>query len=545
MTHVATLLALVKADVVERARRTSFLLTLCLALYLGYAVNSGQILISLGGYRGIFNSAWVGGLMALVVTFFLGLIGFFLVKDTITRDEQTGVGQILATTSITRPGYLLAKWLSNLAVLSTLVAILALAALLIQIIHGEETTLRLWPLLAPFLLIAMPMMALVAALAVAFETVRWLKGGFGNLAYFGLFAALLFAGVLPGHAPWMDTVGISLVGSSMKAAAAAAHPDYDGTFTLSMAGANPSDTFVWPGMTWTPTLIAQRLVWLGIAMGIVLLSALWFDRFDPHRRPSRRPREGHAVPSRASSHATAGAHDTGSDASLREARLASSPDAPALTPLASRDRSSAALARLTRLELLLLVKGARWYWIAGMVGLWAACALAPTSSLRQLALTLAVLWPILIWSRMGEREARFGTEPLLRGVPHPLLRLPAASWLAGVAGTAVVISGALLGRRLHGEHLAVVPWALTVLFIPTLALALGTWSRTGKAFEVVYAILWYLGPFNPQGQLAVLDFLGVHPGSSVIVSPLPFAGVVALMLFLTLLVRRIRLSTST
>ncbi len=70
------ILAMVRADLQERTRRTSFLVTVCLIIYLGYAVNTGQIFIKLETYRGIYNSAWVGSLMSLVITFFSGLAGF-------------------------------------------------------------------------------------------------------------------------------------------------------------------------------------------------------------------------------------------------------------------------------------------------------------------------------------------------------------------------------------------------------------------------------------------------------------------------------------
>src|SRR5512138_1032875 len=103
MKSLAILTAMLKADFLERTRRTSFWITLLLVLYLGYAVNSGQVLIKLDEYRGVYNSAWVGSLMAVVITFILGLAGFFLVKNSLERDEQTGVGQILAATPLTRP----------------------------------------------------------------------------------------------------------------------------------------------------------------------------------------------------------------------------------------------------------------------------------------------------------------------------------------------------------------------------------------------------------------------------------------------------------
>jgi len=69
---VNALYHLIRADFLERTRRYSFLVMLGLVLYLGYAVNTGQITLSLEGYRGVFNSAWVGSMMTLVVNFFLG-----------------------------------------------------------------------------------------------------------------------------------------------------------------------------------------------------------------------------------------------------------------------------------------------------------------------------------------------------------------------------------------------------------------------------------------------------------------------------------------
>ncbi len=283
MSRWLVLLAILKADFLERTRRYSFLITLCLIIYLGYAVNTGQILIRLESYRGIYNSAWVGSLMALVITFFLGISGFYLVKNSISRDESTGVGQIIATTPLTRPLYLLGKWLSNFAVLGSMVAVLAAAAILMQMIQREDAQIQIWALIAPFLFIALPMMALVAALAVFFETVSWLKGGFGNLVYFFVFIAMTISGVFLTNMPWLDVSGISLVGNSMKAAAKAVFPAYNNGFVLGMVSEQQLETFVWQGLNWTPGLVLERLAWIGAAAGIALAGSVFFKRFDPAR----------------------------------------------------------------------------------------------------------------------------------------------------------------------------------------------------------------------------------------------------------------------
>ena len=51
---------LVKADFLGRVRRTSFLLTLAFAVFLGYQTFAGKIVMQLDDYRGVYNSAWIG-----------------------------------------------------------------------------------------------------------------------------------------------------------------------------------------------------------------------------------------------------------------------------------------------------------------------------------------------------------------------------------------------------------------------------------------------------------------------------------------------------
>jgi hypothetical protein len=170
---------MVKADFKERARRTSFLVTLAFTVYVGYETFAGGIVINLDKYRGVYNSAWVGALMAAVTSCFLSLVGFYIVKGSIERDEQTRVGRILAATPMTKTFYTVAKALGNFAVLSSMVAVMAVAALLMQLLRGEDRVVHVGALLGPLALIALPVMAFVAALAVLFETLPVLRGGVG------------------------------------------------------------------------------------------------------------------------------------------------------------------------------------------------------------------------------------------------------------------------------------------------------------------------------------------------------------------------------
>ena len=519
------LLAWVKPVFRGRPCRSSFLVVLCLVIYLGYAVGTGQIFIHLDAYRGVYNAAWIGSLMALVITFFLGIFGFFLVKNNIVSDERTGVGQIIATTSLSRQKYLIGKWLSNVAVLTVIVAILAGAALLILLIRGEDTQLHLWSLLAPFLFIAFPMMTLVAAFAVFFETISWLKGGFGNLVYFFLFIMVFMAGLQLTRSLWLDVVGFNLVGTGMKTAVKEVFPTYSGNFVLTMASKKSLETFVWAGLDWTLELMLLRLLWPVISLGVVLIGSLFFNRFDPAR-----PAKSKSNPKR----------PFAEDAPMPEEidPYRSDVNISRLTPLALDNPFHFNFWRLVWLECVLLLKGSKWYWLAGMALLWLGWAAPPFGSVRNICFMFAAIWPVLVWAKMGERDVRYHTEQFIYQAPYPEGRLLGSAWLAGVVITAVAASGVLLGRIIYGESLALLPWMLSVLFIPTLALTLGIWSRSSKLFEVVYPILWYLGPFNTQNQLVVLDYLGIHSQAPVNTSPLWFAGFILLLILLAIIGRR-------
>ena len=75
--------------------------------------HSSYATMTIGGHRGLYNSAYLGSLMALLISPFLSLAGFYLVKNAIDRDIQTGVGQILATTTLSKPLYTIGKAISN------------------------------------------------------------------------------------------------------------------------------------------------------------------------------------------------------------------------------------------------------------------------------------------------------------------------------------------------------------------------------------------------------------------------------------------------
>ena len=502
MTHAAgsrvpVILAIARADFLERVRRYSFLFTVGFALYLGYLTIAGNLVLQVGHVRGIFNSAWVGALLSIVASAFISLAGFYFVKNTIQRDRETRVGQILAATPLSKFIYVLGKVFSNLTVLTLIIAVLALSGIAMQLVRGEDRHIEIWNLVAPFIFLALPAMVVVAAIAVLFETIPFLRGGFGNVAYFFVWTALLSMPLVIGrHAS--DLIGISLVADSAREAAHLSAENGGVTFSLSFGQiAGPLSTFRWDGLSWTTDILVSRLAWVALAFGIVIVSALWFDRFDPSRGRALREETEERVAAACETQLANGA------ATVRVS-------AATLTPLAARAADWRFVSMLG-VELRLMLKGQKWWWYAVAMGLAIASAAIPSADARGILLACAWIWPVLLWSSMGVRETRDQTYQLIFPAPHPISRQLPATWLAGVLVALLTGGGFGLRILLTGNIRGVLAWLVGALFIPTLALALGVWSGTGKPFEILYTLLWYVGPMHAIPQL---DFMGSAAGTS-------------------------------
>ena len=122
MKSVRALYHLARADFLQRTRSYGFLITMGVMLYVAYVFvppnHSSYATMTINEHRGVYNSAYLGCLMALLISPWLSLAGFYLVKNAIARDIQTGVGQILATTTLSKPLYTVGKAASNFAVLA-------------------------------------------------------------------------------------------------------------------------------------------------------------------------------------------------------------------------------------------------------------------------------------------------------------------------------------------------------------------------------------------------------------------------------------------
>jgi hypothetical protein len=514
MKTLRALAEFMKADIRERTRSYSFLVTVAATLYLGYLVMDGTIGVYMGNCQPVQNSAWTGMAMALCTVTFVALVGFYVVKNAIERDRQTGVGQVLAATPVSKTLYLLGKLLSNFTVLAIVTGILAVAAVLLQAFRG--TDLDIPALVSPFLFLAIPAMFFIAGLAVFFESVKLLRGGFGNVLYFFTFTAIVVVPMETGMLS-TDMFGLKIAMDGIQADVRHVMPDYDGNFSIGTGAKKPQNpvSMAWGGLPWTATTIGYRATPFAYGLVLSLIAAGFFDRFSSGGTARRTGRFRKFLQGVAGS------------------PLQRIPEW-VLLPVDALLQWFAS-GRIFVAELRLMLQGLPWWWYAAALGLWIASVAMDTAAARSDILPFLMIWPVLMWSGMGTREKRFRTGSILFSAPRPLARQVPATWGAGFAVALIFSSGILLKLAVNGEGTGVLALAAGAAFVSSLALALGVWSGTSKTFEACYVAFWYIGPAH---HTASIDFLATTDAAVSAGSPIVFAAAAAVLFIATLGGRR-------
>ncbi|HLY01986.1 MAG TPA: hypothetical protein VKR56_05750 [Candidatus Cybelea sp.] len=509
MNRLWAIYALTRADLLERTRRYQYLATIAVTLLIGTllvpAKNAGYQTFLIDGYRGIYNSAWIGATFAILATMMLSLFAFYNVKSAVERDRTTRVGEILAATPLRRFDYALGKALSNFLVLGSMAAILFVVAIVMQFVRGESAAFNLGQIAAPFALVVLPTIAMVAAIALLFEMIPWLRGGLGNVIYFFLWIAYLVFSFKDdgGHVPWWrDMLGGNLVVRQVWAALLQIDPRAKlNSVEIGAGGEDVRHFFTFHGFAFSGSDVAERLVWFAVALGVIAVAALLFDRFAKPARTAEHKRNAVVVRWHSA-----------------VARLCS----PLVDALFVGDFGAIVLA-----ELRLLLRGLSFWWYAVAAGLWIFQLFADAKT-QSIAVGLAWIWPMLVWSQLGTREAVCGTEQFIYPTLHPIRRQFAAQWLAGVLLALATAGGSLIHWAATGNLGGIEGIVAGAIFVPTLAIACGALSGTTRLFEIAYLVLWYVGPMNrtsfdftqgafaPQFALASVVLLALAIGGRVL-----------------------------
>lgn len=474
----------VKYDYLQRIRSYRFLIIMAVSLALGFlfipAPDATYETITIGAFKGVYNSAWIGVVSAVMASTFVSLLGFYVINSSLSKDIDSKVGQIIATTQISNFRYLFSKVMSNFLVLSTMIVLMAMMNVGLFFLYNSGFAFEPLQFILPYLLIPIPAMFLVACLAVVLEVIFKQKSTLQNVGYF-ILVAIAFAQNAQSNGPGgIDPFGTELGTADMISQV----NDLSGEEKVSQLNigfrlGNQQETipFVFKGISFTSANTASRLIWVFVGVLLTFVSSRAFHRFDlkEHLKSKK-----------------------------KETILNVLPTANLDLSMLPKAETSFSLWPLLKTEFLLLIRqGSRWLWMLNLVGIGLLTFLG--LELAH-AMVLPLLWFLQVsrWSELTTKEQFYNVHQFTFAAYKPISRVYAAQLLAGVA-LAILLASPLIIRHLIALDFAkAIGPILGSFFIIGLSALTGMIAQSKKLFEVLFFFIMY-GNIN---GVPFLDYFG-------------------------------------
>ena len=487
--YMRALIHTTKVDVLHKIRSQKFILMLLamaiLAMIFFPSVTAPYQTITLGNYRGVYNSAWIGNTLAMLNVTFLPLILFYFIRGAIQQDASSRRGEIFAASRLNMFDYLMGKMLSNFTIGLIVILWMTFVAVFMQLWIGEDRSLSLWHLLVPQLIHVVPIVLLISVIALVFDSIPFLRSSIGNIAYF--FLAII--GLVEYS---YEASGINLVLADMKQALFTLHGLNTDSITIGITTASDStqtQTFIYTGMSYT------AFSYSSIAYILITCAFLFALAWASIRRSALLAKS----------------------ATLKATFFFENAFKPLLKLTTFIHLSVRFLTarnvflNLTRQEFLLLTGNKSSYLWMAIFGLWIAQWFVSITITLSAILPALLLLGALVISSLGQREKNHGTQdflinaPLLIKVQYPAMVLAGVMFLSLITLPSIIIL--LVSGQLYAAGLLLAGYFCIV----NAAILLGTLSHSNKAFEIIFVIVWYMGPLS---HFTYLDFIGVDPQMS-------------------------------
>jgi hypothetical protein len=480
--------AIVSADFRIRFRRLSTVIVFLLLSAFAYvwipAPSTGRTLIQIDGQRAIYNSGAIGLGTASLGMIFVGLFGYYVISNAIRRDVISRCGLIAASTPMRTGEYLFGKFLGNLAFLATFVCGFMVSSMVMLAVRGEAS---LEPLvfIRQYLVLTPAALIFVSAVAVLFESIRWLAGKFGDIVYFFLwtsvFGLVVANETTHGRLIWTRCFDFTGFGFMIDQMQRTLH-----THSVSI-GASEFDptkpTIVFQGLTLTREWVLPRLVSMVFPLLLLPVAALFFHRFDPVR--------------------TGRVSGTGRRNWIGKIQNLFKPLSRRAVSILMRPGGSGSFPGAIWTDAALIFTLYPLVFVA-FVAITITTCFAPLSAILPGVFAAVAI----IISDIATREARAGTTASVRAIPR--LRENYVWWKLG---TACLVSFILclvpLLRIIADGPLAFVALICGIVFVASTATALGVATANPKTFIVGFLTFWYV-VVNDRGMNPLLDFAGFY-----------------------------------
>ncbi len=480
--------AIISGDFRIRFRRVSTLIVFLLLSAFAYvwvpSPSTGRTLIQINGQRAIYNSGAIGMGTASLAMIFVGLFGFYVISNAIRRDVITRCGLVAASTPMRSGEYLLGKFLGNLAFLATFVTGFMLSSMAMLLVRGEAP---LEPLvfIEQYLLLTPPAIVFVSAVAVLFESIRWLSGKVGDVLYFFLWATVIGLVVAnetnKGTIHWARCFDFTGFGFMIDQMQRTLHTESVSIGASSFDPAKP--TVVFAGLRLTGEWLLPRLISLVAPLALLPVAAFFFHRFDPVRVKQ--------VSGKGRRNWLGKIQNLFKPLSRRAVTLLTLPGRGGSFP---GSMWTDALLTLTLLP----------FAFVAFVAITITSLITPPANMLPVA--FAVL--AILVSDVATRDGRAGTLASMRAIPR--LRENYVWWkLGSTLLLTLLLCLVPVFRTVSHGGLALAALLGGIVLVASMATALGVLTSNPKTFIVMFLTFWYV-VVNDNGKNPILDFAGFY-----------------------------------
>lgn len=486
MKTMRAVLGAAKADFLERVRRFSFVAFCALAVFFTFwfvprPAGFTALVIDPDVFLQGSDPSWIPMSAAMCGGMLLDLFGFAYILSSIQRDRKGGVLSLLRASPTKRTAYLFGRLLSDVLLMLCLLAAVMAGAFLIMEIRFPGRLLSPWDFFSPFLCVA-PGLVFVSAFALLMECAPLFRrrSGLSIALFLCLSVALLSLASMDINPHRLisvfDAGGYLWMRDSISAAAFAAtgRPLRQiSIFTNSHTGGANLKPLAFHGLVPSVPYLTDKLVLLAVSILITLFASCLLPK-------------------------------TEKAAGLK---LSASSKAKA----SSRQKIPALRFGLFHSELRKALGSQTTFWRVCAAGLWVACWFSPIAAVRDTLLTLVFAWLIPAFSRMGCMEYQSGMMDLLRTVPGAAVRQAFACWRVGITVSLAAALPALVRFLCLSDGAEFLSALIFAVFVPSMALFLGEYTASNRAFEILLLILCFLALNVPSlliaGRLSASFFL--------------------------------------
>lgn len=487
-----TFLNTIKYDYLQRTRSYAFLITMCLTLGVAYTFvpspNATYATVRIAEYQGHFNSYWIGYVTAIMTSIFLFFVGFYLVNNSIKKDIDTKVGQIIATTKVTNFTYLLSKVFSNFLVLLSIVFVVFLMSISLFFWYNTGFDFEIIPFIKPYVLITIPAMFLVSVFAVIFEVLLGKYSVLQNVGFFIFYMLLMTSSMAFQENNQIDIIGSRIVTYQMeKEVAKIKNSDKIENLNIgySFWENTNSKRFVFNGLDFPTSFILSRLLLVLFGFALIGIVSLFFHRFDIKKHVKIIKNKSEILISK----------------THKEISLINLPII----------KESFGIFPFIKTELLLLFRnGKKWLWFVNLVGM-LLLVIIPIKFAIQFVLPILWFLQVSRLSNLTTKEVANNVHYFAFASYKPLSRLLFSQLFAGIILMLFLAFPLIVKLVLVGSFTNAISVILGAFFIVLLASALGVLTQSKKLFEVLFFMIAYA---NING-VPFLDYFGGVSSSSI------------------------------